>query len=126
MNADKDFVFEYIREYMGAAPEYLWDGLPDAAAFRHSENKKWFALYMNISADKLDPKRSGRVDIMNVKCDPLIMGTFLLKDGFFPAYHMNKKHWLTVLLDGTVSADEAVELVCQSFELTAGGIKKKK
>ena len=58
------------------------------------------------------------VDIINVKCPPEIIGDLRLNEEYFKAYHMNKEHWLTIILDGTVSMKEIKNLIDISYELT--------
>ena len=68
--------------------------------------QKWFGLLMSVSPQSLRISGDARIDILNVKCDPLLIGSLRLKPGFFPAYHMNKRHWITIRLDGSVSFGE--------------------
>jgi len=116
-------IIEYIDDFYGVKPDYPWAGHPDYCVFRHDSNKKWFALIMNITADKLGLDSDEPVDIINIKCDPLMSGSLRMNNGFFRAWHMNKEGWLSVLLDGTVSSDEIKWLIGISFDLTD---KKKK
>ena len=71
-----------------------------------ANNKKWFALVVEINARKLGLAEDKTVDVLNIKCDPMMIGSLRMKEGFFPAYHMNKENWISILLDGTVSGDE--------------------
>lgn len=119
----REEIIEYIRSRYGSEPEYMWQSTPDAAVFRHSDNRKWFALIMNISRDKLGIQGE-KTDILNIKCDQLIVGSYLLMDGFYPAYHMNKKSWLTVLLDGTVDSEQIKGIVDMSYAVTQSKAEK--
>ncbi len=114
---DKE-VIKYIDEQYFAKPEYLWEKTPEAAAFRHSGNKKWFALIMEISKDKLRLKSSEKVKIINLKCDPVMIGSLIDGKRFFPGYHMNKEHWITLLLDGSIDMTEIAPLIDFSYNLT--------
>ena len=58
------------------------------------------------------------VDVLNVKCDPILIGSLRQQKGFFPAYHMNKDSWISILLDNSVSADEIKNLIEMSYRLT--------
>lgn len=107
-------------------PEYLWAKTPTAAVLRHEENQKWYALIMDVQKNKLGLEGEECVDILNVKADPVMAASFLLEDGILPAYHMNKKHWMTILLDGTVPMKTIELLLDVSFELTQGKKGKKK
>lgn len=108
----REKLLTYASETYGTQPEYLWAKTPDAAVLRHRSNAKWYGLIMNV------PKFGG--DILNVKCDPLLADSLIEKSGYAPAYHMNKTHWITVLLNGQVSFDEICRLLDFSYQLTGG------
>lgn len=74
---------------------------------------------MAVGRDKLGLSGDGTVDVLNVKCDPMLAGSLRQQDGFHPAYHMNKDKWLTARLDGSASDDEIKSLIDLSYELTA-------
>ncbi len=101
----------------GTAPEFLWSDSPDASILRHPRTKKWFAVFMTVARRKLGLDGDGNIEVMNVKCSPDTLATLLGSEGFHPAYHMNKSHWLTILLDGTVPTDMIYELMMMSYEL---------
>lgn len=123
----KKLVFAYIKKKYKLSPEYPWAKYDSNAVFRHSDNKKWFALVMEVGKDRLGLSGDGSVDVINLKIDDLMFRDMLLREkGIFPAYHMNKKHWITVLLDGTVKADRVYELIDTSFLATASKKKQKK
>jgi len=111
-------IINYIKELYGAEPEYLWASTPDCAAIRYSGNRKWFAaLMMNMPKHKLKLAGNENVDIINLKCDPLLIGSLLDGKGILPGYHMNKEHWVSVLLDGSVSFEDICSLVDISYKL---------
>ena len=112
-------IFDYVFTQYGTQPEYLWKTHPDYAVLRHADNRKWYAIVMNVKKKSLGRKGTGKVPVMNVKCSPEMLSVFLPQAGFLPAYHMNKNHWLTVLLDGSVDKDTVLFLLNASFDLTA-------
>ncbi len=114
----KNAVLKYALDFFGAEPEYLWENDYDNAVLRHSDTKKWFAAVMAVRKDRLGLIGENKIDVINVKCDPLIKGSLLGKKGFLPAYHMNKEHWITILLDGSADAEEICVLLSESFRLT--------
>lgn len=114
---------KYIKEAYGALPEYPWESQPSYAVFRHKDNKKWFAVTMCISKRKLGINSDEPVDVVNLKCDPIVIGSLRGEQGFYPAYHMSKTHWITAVLDGETDAEKLKWLLSLSFELTA---KKRK
>lgn len=113
---DRQTVFEWIKRKYGTDPDYPWKD--SNAVLRHRENKKWFALIMEVGRDKLGLPEEGTVDVMNVKCDPMLIGSLRTQPGFLPAYHMNKDQWISILLDGTAPEEEIKSLITMSYELT--------
>lgn len=107
---------ELSRRY-GAEPDYPWTDYADYAIFRHTGNRKWFCLYMPVPSEKLGLAGTAVRPVVNVKCRPENTGALRKLPGILPAYHMNKEHWLSLLLD---EADEQTvwQLVDDSFSLT--------
>lgn len=115
----------YIRNNYNADPEYLWAKYPSNEVFRHKNNKKWFALIMSVCKSKLGLKGDGCVDAVNLKCSPMMTGALIDGKNVFPAYHMSKCNWITVVLDDNIEDDTVKMLVDISFEMTAVKIKSK-
>ncbi|MDX0312575.1 MmcQ/YjbR family DNA-binding protein [Sinorhizobium meliloti] len=111
-------IFDYAEKKFGTKPDYPFDKYPHYAVLRHPDDDKWFGLVMDVSKDKLGLDGEGNVDIIDVKCHPQKVDDLKSKPGFRPAYHMNKEHWLTVLLDGSVSRKEVFALLNESYDLT--------
>lgn len=121
----KEKVYGYIAEKYGAAAEYPWRRYPEYAVFRHEDNKKWFALFMEIPKAKLIPGGGGYVSVVNVKLGDLLLRDLLIQqEGYFPGYHIRAGDWITVLLDGTVTFEAVCGLIDTSYMATAS--KKKK
>lgn len=117
---------EYIQNTYSAEPDYPWVKYPDYEVFRHSNNKKWFALIMDVPKNKLGLQGEEVLQVVNLKCDPILLGSLLKDKGFFPAYHMSKANWITVSLDGSVEDEKLKILLDMSFEATAPQIRKKR
>ncbi len=98
---------------------------PNFAVFRHSNNQKWFALIMDIPRSRLGLPGDELLDVVNLKCDPLLIGSLRSEPGFFPAYHMNKDSWITVSLDNKADDDKLKMLLDMSYTATASKIRKK-
>ena len=109
----------YIEETYGAVGENLFAKYPSFRVFRHSSNRKWFAVIMEIPREKLGLS-GGNIQVVNVKCDTRMIGSFRQEPGIYPGYHMHKAHWLTVALDGTVAEDKIKFLIDMSYDLTKG------
>ena len=100
----------YILNYYSTLPDYPWADTPRATVFRHANNRKWFALVMEVPRDKLGLAGTEKLDIVNFKCDPILISSLRGETGIFPAYHMNKASWITASLAGSVPA-ETIELL---------------
>ena len=110
---------KYITETYGAVGEYMWEKYPTFAVYRHQNNKKWFAVIMEIPKSKIDLCGDDSVCIINLKCDPTLIGSLLLENGIHKGYHMNKNYWITVRLDGSVDLDKIKWLLDLSLDLTS-------
>lgn len=114
----RDMLFAFAAERFGTKPEYLWSRTPDCAVLRCGNNDKWYAIVMDVDGSKLGRPDLEKVDIVNVKCSPLMTGSLLAMDGIFPAYHMNKDSWISVLLNGSVDMEQLKALLEMSHELS--------
>ena len=117
---------DHIFDTYSIEPDYPFARDDVTCVFRHTDNRKWFALIMRIPYRTLGMNRSGDVDILNIKCDPIIAGPLRGKPGFRPAYHMNKEKWITILLDGSAEREDITALLAMSYGMTAGRIRVKK
>ena len=112
----REELIRYVYETYSTDAEYPWND--ENFIFRHQENRKWFAVAMRVPYRRLCLDREGTVDIVNVKCGPLLMGSYREQPGILPGYHMNKEHWLTILLDGSAEDELVKELLEISFDMT--------
>lgn len=117
-------ILQFAAEQYGTEPAYLWAKYPRYAALRHND-KKWYALIMDVPKEKLRLPGTGIVDIINLKVEPLLAGSLRMEKGFFPAYHMNRENWTSVLLDGTVDLAQIKDLLGLSYDLTKAKSKRK-
>ena len=121
----KEEIFSYISDKFGVEAQRVFDKYPEFAVFRHTKNLKWFALLMNVEAKKLGFDASSEIEILNVKCNPDL--AMLLRDDerILQAYHMNKKHWISVNLSSGIDKKQVFDLIDTSFELTGDKRVKK-
>ncbi len=112
----------YIESQYGVRAEYPFEMDDETAVFRQISSNKWFAIIMRIQKRRLHIDSDEEIDVMNVKCDPILIGSLLMDTGFYPAYHMNKTHWITVSPDA--DEDKVKMLIDMSFSLTAAKRKK--
>ena len=110
-------IMAVVQEKYGNQLEYLWEKSPDTAILRHEGNQKWYAVLMKISWDKLEKGREGLVEAVNLKQDQV--SDLLVKKGIYPAFHMNKRYWISLPLNDTLSDEQVLELFERSWFLTS-------
>ena len=110
-------IMAVVQEKYGNQLEYLWEKSPDTAVLRHEGNQKWYAVLMRISWDKLEKGREGLVEAVNLKQDQV--SDLLVKKGIYPAFHMNKRYWISLPLNDTLSDEQVLELFERSWFLTS-------
>ena len=120
----KEELIQWVALRYSTDAEYPWED--ENFIFRHTGNRKWFAVAMCIPYRRLGIDREGTVDIVDVKCGPLLMDAYRKLPGILPGYHMNKGSWITILLDGSVNLQEVCNMIDASFEMTASAKKKQK
>ena len=114
-----------IKEKYSDDPEFLWEKFPGFGVFRNPESEKWYGLISHVDYAKLDKNKSGHVEILNIKLDKDKIPELYQINGFYSAYHMNKKSWITIVLDETVSDRHIMELVDESHKHSEGKAKSK-
>ena len=117
----REEIYEYVKKQYGTVPEYLWKESPESAVLRH-KNGKWYAVLMQVEKSRLGLDGNTKIDIINVKCDADMVGLLTQTYGFLPGYHMNKKYWITMLLDGTVSEAKILDFLDMSYDLIDGNV----
>lgn len=128
MNTE-DFGEFVMGEFGGVTHDHSWESNPTYTVYRHSDNKKWLALVFDATKEqliKLKPEDNTvleyadgeRIDVVNLKLDPEMIEDVIKTPGIFPAFHMNRRYWVTVILDGTVDAETLAPLIEMSYNLT--------
>ena len=111
-------ILEYSLNKYNTKPIYPWTLLPEYAVLRHESSLKWYALFMNVDGQRLGLTPGRIYDVIDLRCREEDISSYLGKRGFLLAYHMNKKDWITILLDGSVDLEKIIELLDISFEIT--------
>lgn len=122
---NREALDKHIKTAYNVTAEFPWMSAPSYAVYRHQSNKKWFAVIMDIPKSKLGFESDETVCIVNLKNDPIMIGSLHKDDGIFPAYHMNKSYWISVLLNGTVDDEKLKWLLDISFGLTKEKVRNK-
>lgn len=115
----------YVQTAYGVKGDNPWQKDPESTVFRHIGNRKWFAIVMRVKRSSLGLNGEELIDIVNFKCDKVMVGSALGNNGFYPAYHMNKENWVTVALDESVPDEKLRMLVDMSYELTRKKLRRK-
>lgn len=112
-------LLEFVKSMEGAAADRPFEKDPDITVFRRKDNRKWFAVHFRV------PKRifgggEGSEFALNAKCDPTLARMLVLAyGGVVPAYHMNKTHWVSVRLDGSVPPEEIENILNHAFTVAS-------
>ena len=121
----KQKFLEYCLNTYGTSPDYPFDEDFETAVLRHTDTRKWYAIVMRVSRKKFGFDSDEIIDVVNLKLPTEMFGSFGAADGVYPAYHMNKLHWISVLLPDA-SEDVIQFLLNVSFEATKDKQKRKK
>ncbi len=112
----KEFL-EYCLNTYGTDPDYPFEGDFESAVLRHENNRKWYVLCMKVSRRKFGLDSDEVIDVVNFKKPVELLCSFDSADGIYPAYHMNKTHWVSVLLPD--APDDVVKFLASvSYEAT--------
>ena len=109
INGQANRINKYIKEKYNNEPEFLWDKFPRYGVYRNENNNKWYGIIMNVDLSKLD-NGSGEVEIINVKLTENKVEKLLKEEGFYEAYHMNKKDWISIILNDKLKDEEIISL----------------
>ena len=107
----------YVSEKYGDELEFLWDKFPDNAIWRRKDNEKWYGALLTIKASKITLDRDTMIEILDLRIKPEDIETTIDNKRFFMGYHMNKKHWYTLLLDGSIPTEEICRRIDESYLL---------
>lgn len=118
-------VLGYVKKKYSTKPEFLWFNTPDNAILRHKDNSKWYGALLKISPGKLLIEGNKDIYILNLKCTPMLMSFIIDRKKIFPGYHMNKRNWISVILDGSIKPKKLFSLIDLSYDLTSSPEKKK-
>lgn len=115
-------VSELIKRDFGNELEFPFVDDP-IGVFRHPATEKWYGVIMDTHKDRIIKGAEGDIEIINLKLDPEEIQELLKRDHFYPAYHMNKKYWITLPLDDSLDDEAILPYVHKSREIVSS--KKK-
>lgn len=109
-------ITKYIIQKYGDEPEFLWENSPNYGVFRNKKNNKWYGIIMNIDKSKLSIG-NGKIEIIDIKSNEETINSLKKIKGYYEGYHMNKRNWLTIVLDDTISDDEIIKHINNSYSM---------
>ena len=118
----REELFQWVKQEYGTEAEYPWKD--SNAVLRRADNDKWYGVILSVAGSKLGLEDDNIIDVINLKSDPMLIGSLRGQKGYFPAYHMNKTQWLSALLEESLNDETVKRLIDWSFQATA--VKKKK
>lgn len=110
-------IIKFVKDKYGDELEFLWSKLPDCAIFRRKDNNKWYGLMLTAKKNKVGLSGEEKIEIFDVRMSPEKLEQTVDNKKYFRGYHMNKKNWITVCLDGSVSVNEIEKLIDESYEI---------
>ena len=115
-NYTKEIV-AYVKNKYGDELEFLWEKSPKNAVVRRKSSNKWYAVILTIPKRKFGLESDEVIEVINLHNIPKEIEKLIDYKRYFPAYHMNKKHWCTICLDGTIELKEIYKKIDISYEL---------
>lgn len=110
-------IIEYARATYGDEVEYLWEKFPDNGVLRRKDTKKWYAAILTVPYNKFGIEREGTVEVIDMRMDPDELERTVDNLTYFRGWHMNKKRWFTMLLDGSAPLEEIIQRLNESYKL---------
>ena len=113
-------LIRYIDVQYGRDLEFLWSSTPENAIWRRGDNGKWFGALLTVKKNKIIPGADDTmIEILDIRCAPEMLDFIIDKKTIFPGWHMNKRHWITIPLDGRMTMDNIYALVDASYQIAA-------
>ncbi len=122
---EKELLLEFALSLPNAVADHPFEDDFETTILRHGMEGKWFGALMKVGKRRVGLDEDGLIEILNLKIDPEeAYAVRELFDGIIPAYHMNKRHWVSVLLNGTVPTEFTSLLIEKSYDLTKKKLPK--
>jgi len=112
-------IIQHVQNTYQDEIEFLWPKFPNNAVFRRKDTNKWYGALLVLSKRKLGLNSDEAIDILDLKASPKEIAGMVDNQKYFPGYHMNKKHWYTLCLDGSVPLEEILQRIDTSYKLSA-------
>lgn len=112
-------ILKYIKDTYNDDIEYLWDKFPNNGAIRNKDNKKWYAAILTPKLSNFGIDSDDLIEVIDLRYQKELIDKVIDGKSIFPAYHMNKKSWISVLLDGTIDNEIIYSLIDNSYDLSS-------
>ena len=110
-------VIDYCRKKYNDEVEYLWEQFPRNGICRSKDNQKWYLALLSVNGKKLGQNIDEIIEVIDLRARTEEIPQLLNSKNIYPAYHMNKKHWITIILDGSVSLEEIYRRIDESYKI---------
>lgn len=110
-------IIRYVKLRYGDELEFLWTRFPENAVWRRRDTGKWYAVLLTAKRSKIGLDGEDTAEILDFRVPPEELGSIVDGRAYFPGYHMNKKHWVTAVLNGTVPTEEICGRIDESYKL---------
>lgn len=110
-------IIQYVSDTYGDTLEFLWEKFPDNAIWRRKDNKKWYGILLTVTKNKLGLPSEEKIEIIDLRVNAESIDAIIDGKTIFGGYHMNKKHWVTICLDGSVPLKDIEKMLDLSYEL---------
>lgn len=114
---NRNELIQYIQKEYICDVDYPWEKYPEYIVIRRRDNQKWFAGIFTIRGQQVGLDTNEALDVVNLKCDPDLIPNLIRESGIFLAYHMNKRHWISVDIEGYGDVEKLKMLVDMSYRL---------
>lgn len=110
-------LIKYVATQYGRELEFLWPRTPENAIWRRGDNDKWFGILLTVKKSKIEPGDDTPVEILDIRCTPDMLDFVVDGKNIFPGWHMNKRNWITIILDGRMPMPQIESLLDNSYEI---------
>ena len=110
-------IIDYVRKKYETEPEYLWEKFPRNAVCRRKDNKKWYFAILSVKGSILGLETNNIIEVIDLRVNKENIADILKSDNIYPAYHMNKKNWVTIILDGSMNIENLCKYIDESYIL---------
>lgn len=122
-NEQTKAIIAYVQQTYQCQLEHLWPETPENSVWRRKDNSKWFGALLTVAKNKLGCAESDMVEIIDLHAAPEQVAAYITRKHYYPGWHMNKKHWYTIILDNSLPTEEICKRIDESFISVANTVK---